>query len=227
MELLKDFIDFFLHLDSHLSEIIARYGTWTYAILAAIIFAETGLVVTPLLPGDSLLFAAGTFAAMGSLDPVVLNLLLFSAVIAGDNLNYWIGRFIGPRAFKSNSRLFSRKHLERTQSYFVRHGGKTIIMARFIPIVRTFTPFVAGIGEMRYPRFLAYSLLGGAIWVSGFLWLGYFFGNLPVVRENFGLVVLFIIGLSVVPVIYGMLRDRMGKRRRATGTRQAMDGEHE
>ena len=233
MELLKDLVDFFLHLDRHLSEIIAQYGVWTYAILAAIVFAETGLVLTPLLPGDSLLFAAGTFAAMGSLDPVVLNLLLFGAVLTGDNVNYWIGRYIGPRAFTSNSRFFRRKYLERTQSYFVRHGGKTIIMARFIPIVRTFTPFVAGIAAMKYPRFLAYSVAGGAIWVTGFVWLGYFFGNLPIVRENFGLVVLFIIGLSVVPVIVGMVKDRGSKRRGgdrvATGNREAtgMDGEPE
>jgi len=227
MEFLKAAVDFFLHLDRHLSEIIAQYGIWTYAILAAILFAETGLVVTPLLPGDSLLFAAGTFAALGSLDPVVLNLLLFGAVITGDNVNYWIGRYIGPRAFTSNSRLFRRKYLERTQDFFARHGGKTIIMARFVPIVRTFTPFVAGIGQMRYPRFLAYSLMGGAVWVSGFLWAGYFFGNLPVVRENFGLVVLGIIGLSVVPVITGMLRDR-GNRQRATGRgQQAGGGEKE
>jgi membrane-associated protein len=214
MELLKDALDFFLHLDKHLSDIIARYGTWTYAILAAIVFAETGLVITPLLPGDSLLFAAGTFAALGALDPVVLNLLLFGAVIAGDNVNYWIGRYIGPRAFTSDSRFFRRKYLERTQAYFDRHGGKTIIMARFLPIVRTFTPFVAGIGAMRYPRFLAYSLAGAAVWVSGFLWLGYFFGNLPFVKENFGLVVMFIIGLSVVPVIFGVMRDRKAKRAR-------------
>jgi membrane-associated protein len=220
MDLLRAALDFFLHLDRHLSEIIAQYGTWTYAILAAIVFAETGLVVTPLLPGDSLLFAAGTFAALGSLDPVVLNVLLFSAVLAGDNLNYWIGRYIGPRAFSSNSRFFRRKYLDRTQEYFVRHGGKTIIMARFIPIVRTFTPFVAGIGAMRYPRFLAYSLLGAAVWVSGFIWAGYFFGNLPVVRENFGLVVIFIISLSVVPVITGVLRDRNLKRQHAALARQ-------
>ncbi len=204
-------IDFFLHLDRHLSEIITQYGTWTYAILAAIVFAETGLVVTPLLPGDSLLFAAGTFAALGSLDPVVLNVLLFAAVITGDNVNYWIGRYVGPRAFTSTSRLFRREYLERTQAFFSRHGGKTIIMARFVPIVRTFTPFVAGIGKMKYPRFLAYSLVGGAVWVTGFVWAGYFFGNLPVVRENFGLAVIGIIALSLVPVLVGMARDRAGK----------------
>lgn len=223
MELLKSAIDFFLHLDRHLSEIIAQYGTWTYGILVAIIFAETGLVLTPLLPGDSLLFAAGTFAALGSLDPVVLNLLLFGAVIAGDNLNYWIGRYVGPRAFTSNSRLFRRKYLERTQAFFARHGGKTIIMARFVPIVRTFTPFVAGIGQMRYPRFLGYSIVGGAVWVTGFVWAGYFFGNLPVVRENFGLVVMGIIGMSVIPVIVGMLRDRKGGQQ-ASGSREVEGG---
>ena len=206
-------IDFFLHLDRHLAEIISHYGAWTYAILALIIFCETGLVVTPLLPGDSLLFAAGTFAALGSLDPKVLNLLLFAAVIAGDNVNYWIGRFIGPRAFTGEMRFFRREYLDRTRAYFERHGGKTVILARFIPIVRTFTPFVAGIGAMTYPRFLVYSLAGGALWVSAFLWAGYFFGNLPVVRENFSLVILGIIGMSVIPILFGIVRDR---RRSAT-----------
>ncbi len=206
-------IDFFLHLDRHLSQIIAQYGTWTYAILALIIFCETGLVVTPLLPGDSLLFAAGTFAALGSLDPRVLNLLLFAAVIAADNANYWIGRFIGPRAFTGEVRFFRREYLDRTRGYFERHGGKTVILARFIPIVRTFTPFVAGIGAMTYPKFLVYSLAGGALWVSAFLWAGYFFGNLPVVRENFSLVILGIIGMSVIPILAGMVKDW---RRRAT-----------
>jgi membrane-associated protein len=206
-------IDFFLHLDRHLAEIISHYGAWTYAILALIIFCETGLVVTPLLPGDSLLFAAGTFAALGSLDPKLLNLLLFAAVIAGDNVNYWIGRFIGPRAFTGEMRFFRREYLDRTRGYFKRHGGKTVILARFIPIVRTFTPFVAGIGAMTYPRFLVYSLAGGALWVSAFLWAGYFFGNLPVVRENFSLVILGIIGMSVIPILFGIVRDR---RRSAT-----------
>jgi membrane-associated protein len=206
-------IDFFLHLDRHLSDIIAQYGTWTYAILALIIFCETGLVVTPLLPGDSLLFAAGTFAALGSLDPRILNLLLFAAVIAGDNVNYWIGRFVGPRAFTGEVRFFRREYLDRTRGYFERHGGKTVILARFIPIVRTFTPFVAGIGAMTYPRFLVYSLAGGALWVSAFLWAGYFFGNLPVVRENFSLVILGIIGMSVIPILAGMVKER---RRRPT-----------
>jgi membrane-associated protein len=212
MDFLKTAIDFFLHLDKHLAEIISQYGTWTYAILAAILFCETGLVVTPLLPGDSLLFAAGTFAALGSLDPRILNLLLFAAVLAGDNLNYWIGRWVGPRAFTGEIRFFRKEYLDRTRAFFARHGGKTIILARFIPIVRTFTPFVAGIGAMTYPRFLAYSIAGGALWVSAFVWAGYFFGNLPVVRDNFSLVILAIIGLSVVPIIVGIVQERRNSR---------------
>lgn len=208
MELIKDLASFILHIDSHLADLIARYGTWTYAILVLIVFCETGLVITPLLPGDSLLFAAGTFAALGSLDPVVLNVLLFSAVIAGDNVNYWIGRWIGPRAFSGEIRFFRKEYLDRTSAFFARHGGKTVILARFIPIVRTFTPFVAGIGAMTYPRFLAYSLAGGALWVTFFIWAGYLFGNLPFVRENFSLVVLAIILLSVLPIVIGVLKER-------------------
>lgn len=213
MDLLKTAIDFFLHLDRHLSEIIAQYGTWTYAILAGIIFCETGLVVTPLLPGDSLLFAAGTFAALGSLDPKILNILLFAAVLAGDNVNYWTGRYLGPRAFSGEIRFFRKEYLERTSAFFARHGGKTVVMARFIPIVRTFTPFVAGIGAMTYPRFLAYSIAGGALWVTAFIWAGYFFGNIPMVRNNFGLVVLGIIGLSVLPMVIGLIKERRSRTR--------------
>lgn len=212
MEFLKQAIDLFLHLDRHLSDVIAQYGTWTYAILAGIVFCETGLVVTPILPGDSLLFAAGSFAALGSLDPVVLNLLLFAAVLAGDNVNYWVGRYLGPRAFSGEFRFFRKEYLERTQAFFARHGGKTVVMARFIPIIRTFTPFVAGIGAMTYPRFLAYSVAGGALWVSAFVWAGYLFGNLPVVRNNFGLMVLAIIGLSVLPMVVALIRDRRARR---------------
>ncbi len=215
MEPLKDLIDFILHIDRHLADIIARYGTWTYAILVAIVFCETGLVVTPLLPGDSLLFAAGTFAALGSLDPVLLCVLLYAAVLAGDNVNYWIGRWIGPRAFSGEWRFFRKEYLERTSEFFTRHGGKTVILARFIPIVRTFTPFVAGIGAMTYPRFLAYSLGGGALWVTMFVWAGYFFGNLRIVRENFSLVVLAIILLSVLPIVIGVLKERRRAKARA------------
>lgn len=215
MELVRYLVDFVLHLDRHLGELIAQYGTWTYAILAAIVFCETGLVVTPLLPGDSLLFAAGTFAALGSLDPVLLNLLLFGAVFAGDNVNYWIGRYIGPRAFTGELRFFRREYLERTHAFFERHGGKTVVLARFVPIIRTFTPFVAGIGAMTYPRFLAYSVAGGAVWVTSFLWAGYYFGNLPVVRENFSIVVLAIIGVSVLPMVVIWFRERAAARRPA------------
>jgi membrane-associated protein len=207
-DLLSSAIDFFLHLDRHLTEITARYGTWTYAILVGIVFCETGLVVLPFLPGDSLLFTAGAIAALGSLDPWLLNLLLFVAVICGDNLNYWIGRFIGPRAFTGHYRFLRREYLERTHAFFERHGGRTVVLARFVPIVRTFTPFVAGVGAMSYPRFLAYSLGGGAFWVTGFLWAGYYFGNLPTVRKNFSLVVLGIIGISVLPILIGILKER-------------------
>ena len=207
-ELLRGALDFFLHLDRHLADITARYGTWTYAILVGIVFCETGLVVTPFLPGDSLLFTAGALAALGSLKPGLLNLTLFLAVLCGDNVNYWIGRFIGPRAFTGELRFFRKEHLERTHAFFERHGGSTVILARFVPIIRTFTPFVAGIGAMSYPRFLAYSIAGGAVWVTAFLWAGYFFGNLPVVRDNFSLVVLAIIGVSVLPIVVGIWKER-------------------
>lgn len=200
MELLKDFIDLFLHLDTHLSELIAAYGTWTYAILFLIIFCETGLVVTPFLPGDSLLFAAGTFAGMGDLHPGLLFLLLFSASVLGDSTNYWVGRYIGPRAFSGNIRFLKREYLDKTHSFYDRHGRKTVILARFLPIIRTFAPFVAGVGAMPYARFVSMSLAGSAAWVGLFVGAGYFFGNLQVVRENFSLVVMGIIGISLLPI---------------------------
>jgi membrane-associated protein len=208
MDFLRQAIDFVLHLDTHLAAITADYGTWTYAILMLVVFCETGLVVTPILPGDSLLFAAGTIASLGTLDPVLLNLLIFAAVLLGDNVNYWIGRYLGPKAFAMDSRFFKRKHLEYTQGFFARHGGMTVILARFVPIVRTFTPFVAGVGAMTYPRFLGFSILGAAIWVTGFIWVGYFFGNLPIVRQNFSLVVLAILILSVLPMVVTVLKER-------------------
>ena len=211
MEFVRWFIDFILHLDRHLSDLIAQYGTGTYAILSLIVFCETGLVVTPFLPGDSLLFAAGTFAGMGSLSPWILTFCLIAAVFAGDNLNYWIGRYIGPRAFSGSVRFLRRDYLERTQRFFDRHGGKTIILARFVPIVRTFTPFVAGVGSMPYPRFLAYSIGGGIGWVSLFIWTGYFFGNLPLVRNNFSIVIAVIILISVSPMVIEILRARRKK----------------
>lgn len=208
MELIKDLIDLFLHLDRHLSELIAQYGTWTYGILFLIVFCETGLVVTPFLPGDSLLFAAGTFAGMDALNPFVLFLLLCAAAILGDTANYWIGARIGPRAFSGSVRFLNQTHLRKTEAFYEKHGGKTIILARFVPIIRTFAPFVAGIGTMRYPRFLAYNVIGGVLWVGLFVFGGYLFGNIPAVRQNFSLVIVAIILLSVLPIAIEWFRTR-------------------
>ncbi|HEY4321184.1 MAG TPA: DedA family protein [Gemmatimonadales bacterium] len=202
------FIDFVLHLDRHLGGIIQDYGVWTYAILCLIIFCETGLVFLPLLPGDSLLFAAGSFAALGSLNPVLLFALLAAAAIVGDNVNYWVGRTIGPRAFSGQLSFLKQRHLDRTRAFFARHGARTIVLARFVPIVRTFTPFVAGVGAMKYPRFLSYDVGGGVLWVGLFTAAGYFFGNLPSVRHNFSLVILAIILISVIPMAAEMWRQR-------------------
>jgi membrane-associated protein len=211
MELLSQLVDFFLHLDRHLSRVIAEYGTWTYFILFAIVFCETGLVLTPFLPGDSLLFAAGTFAALGSLDVWLLCLLLTAAAIIGDTVNYWVGAWIGPRAFSGNVRFLRREHLERTRRFYERHGGKTIILARFVPIIRTFAPFVAGVGSMSYPRFLTYNVVGAVLWVGLFVVGGYLFGNLPTVRENFTYVIFAIIALSVMPIAVEYARTRWGR----------------
>jgi membrane-associated protein len=215
MELLATLVDFVLHLDKHLNAIIQTYGVWTYALLFLIIFLETGLVVTPFLPGDSLLFAAGSFAALGSLNPVVLFGLLAFAAIIGDTVNYWIGHYIGPRAFSGNVRFLKKEYLERTHEFYERHGGKTIILARFIPIIRTFAPFVAGIGAMTYPRFIAYNIVGGIVWVALFTFGGYFFGNLPVVKNNFTLVILVIILISVLPGVIEFFRERARSSKRA------------
>jgi membrane-associated protein len=206
MDLLRQFADYFLHLDRHLTELTTQYGTTTYLILFGIVFAETGLVVTPFLPGDSLLFAAGALAALGSLDPWALSGLLIVAAILGDTVNYAVGKWVGPRAFSGEIRWLRKDYLDRTHAFFERHGGKTIILARFVPIVRTFAPFVAGMGTMSYRRFLAYNVIGGVVWVMGFVWLGYFFGNLPQVKKNFTLVILGIIALSVMPIAIEMLK---------------------
>lgn len=208
MDLLTTFVDFLLHLDRHLAEIIAQYGLWTYLILFLIIFCETGLVITPFLPGDSLLFAAGTFAGLGSLDPVVLFFLLTAAAIIGDTVNYWIGHYVGPRAFSGQIRWLRKDYLERTERFYARHGGKTIVLARFVPILRTFAPFVAGVGRMHYGRFLFYNVFGAIVWVGLFVFGGYFFGNLPVVRENFTTVILAIILISVLPIAVEWVRAR-------------------
>jgi membrane-associated protein len=215
MDLIKQFIDFFVHLDTHLAEIISKYGTGTYVILFLIIFAETGLVVMPLLPGDSLLFAAGIFARLGDLNPWLLTGLLIVAAILGDTVNYWVGKRVGPRAFTADSRFFKKKYLDQTRGFYARHGGKTIILARFVPIVRTFAPFVAGVGEMHYGRFLAYNVIGGVVWVTLLVWAGYLFGEIPVVRENFELVIFAIIGISVLPIVIEVLR---GWKARRSGT---------
>lgn len=208
MSLLRQLIDIFLHLDHHLAQIIARFGAGAYLILFLVIFAETGLVVTPFLPGDSLLFAAGTFAALGSFDVTLLVLLLATAAVLGDTANYWIGHRIGERAFSGRVRFLKQEHLRRTQAFYERHGGKTIVLARFVPIIRTFAPFVAGVGRMHYGKFLAYNVLGGVLWVSLFVLAGFFFGNIPAVRSNFTLVILAIIALSVVPILVEFLRGR-------------------
>jgi membrane-associated protein len=210
MDLILALFDFILHIDVHLDEIIRQYGTWTYAILFLIIFCETGLVVMPLLPGDSLLFAAGAFAARGSLDPVFLFFLLTVAAIGGDTVNYWIGRYIAPR-MKRGIPLVKQKHLDRTHAFYERHGGKTIIIARFIPIVRTFAPFVAGVGAMTYGKFLTYNVVGGIVWIALFVFAGYFFGNIPAVEHNFTLVIFAIIFLSVLPPLVEFARHRMRK----------------
>jgi membrane-associated protein len=201
-------IDFILHLDQHLAEIIATYGLWTYGLLFLIVFFETGVVVTPFLPGDSLLFAAGAFAGLGSLNPWILFASLSLAAIAGDTVNYGVGRIIGPRAFSGKIRWLRQDYLHRTERFYERHGGKTIALARFVPIIRTFAPFVAGIGHMRYSRFLAYNVGGGISWVGLFVLGGFYFGNLPVVKANFSLVVMGIIIVSVLPIVVEILRAR-------------------
>lgn len=188
-----------------------NYGVWVYALLFLIVFLETGVVVTPFLPGDSLLFATGALAAAGVLDITTVLLLLTAAAIIGDNTNYFIGRAVGPRVFKEHSRWLKREHLTRTQRFYERHGGKTVVMARFVPIVRTFAPFVAGVGRMHYPRFLAFDVGGGILWVWGFGLLGYFFGNRPIVKENFGLAIIGVIVISLVPIAVEGWRARMSR----------------
>jgi membrane-associated protein len=211
MDLLRSVIDLFLHLDQHLSRIIADYGVWTHLILFLIVFAETGLVVTPFLPGDSLLFAAGTFAALGSLDLWLLVVLLIAAAILGDTVNYWVGAWVGPRAFSGNVKFLRKDYLDRTHAFYEKHGGKTVILARFVPIIRTFAPFVAGVGAMSYPKFIMYNVVGAVLWVGLFVPAGYFFGNIPTVRKNFTLVILAIIAISVLPIALEAIRARRSR----------------
>jgi membrane-associated protein len=210
LELVKKLVDFILHIDRHLAEIISAYGLWTYAILFAIIFVETGLVVMPFLPGDSLLFAAGAFAAKPEtgLNVHVIAFSLFVAAVLGDTLNYWIGAKVGPAVFKREDSVWLRKkHLERAHEFFERYGGRAVILARFVPIVRTFVPFVAGIGQMTYARFLAYNVIGGFLWIYFFTYAGFAFGNQPFVQKNFKLVILAIIFLSVLPIVIEFARE--------------------
>ena len=209
MEILAALWDLAVHLDVHLAAFVAEHGTWVYALLFAIVFCETGLVVTPFLPGDSLLFVTGALAAAGGMDLFTVMAVLISAALCGDNVNYWIGRWAGPRVFHyKESRWFNPKHLERTHAFYEKHGGKTIILARFIPIVRTYVPFVAGIGAMPYLRFLSFSVAGALIWVVSLCTVGYFFGNLPVVKNNLTLVIIGIVLLSISPGIVAWLRHR-------------------
>lgn len=211
MEFLQYLIDLFLHLDKHLDGIIKLYGTLTYVILFLVIFAETGLVFAPLLPGDSLLFAAGTFAALGSLNVHYLFFLLSTAAIIGDTVNYWIGHYIGPKLFAKNSRYLKKEYLDRTHQFFEKYGGKTIIIARFVPIVRTFAPFVAGVGAMTYSKFILFNVVGGILWCALFIYGGFFFGNLPFIKNNFSLVIIVIIFLSLLPTITEYLRHKNNK----------------
>jgi membrane-associated protein len=215
MELILKLVDFFLHLDVHLGQIIQDYGTLTYLILFGMIFMETGLVVTPFLPGDSLIFAAGTFAGMGSLNPFIIFGLLAFAAILGDTVNYWIGHYIGPRAFSGNIRFLEKEYMDRTHAFYEKHGGKTIILARFIPIIRTFAPFVAGVGAMTYGKFISYNIIGGVLWVAIFTFMGYFFGNLEVVQNNFSLVIMAIILISVMPAVIEYIKEKIRQRKEA------------
>jgi len=224
MEIIQTLVDLFLNLDEHLGQIIAKYDTWTYLLLFLVIFMETGLVVTPFLPGDSLLFAAGTFAspALGSpLNIWVLLVILSVAAILGDTVNYWIGHFIGPKAFSGNVRFLKKEYLDRTHAFYEKYGGKTIVIARFVPIVRTFAPFVAGVGAMSYGKFISYNVIGGLAWVFLFTLAGYFFGNLPFVKDNFSFVVIAIILISVMPAVYEVVKERLQRSKSKSKTPEA------
>ena len=213
--LFMQLVDIILHIDVHLQQLAVQYGLWVYGIVFLIIFCETGLVVLPLLPGDSLIFAAGSLASTSGagINPHLLFLIIFAAAVLGDNVNYWVGRRIGAAAFqRDDARFLKRKYLDQTRAFYQKHGVKTIILARFVPIVRTFAPFVAGVGAMPYARFLSYDLVGGLAWVGIFVYSGYYFGRLPMVRHNFSLVILAIILVSLVPPLIEVLKHRRRKR---------------
>jgi membrane-associated protein len=212
LDLVNWFIDFVLHMDKHLPQMVSDMGIWIYLVLFIIIFIETGVVVMPFLPVDSLLFAAGAVAASTELNIFALAALMAVAAILGDTANYWIGHFIGPKVFTQKSRWFKKEYLDRTVAFYEKHGGKTIFLARFVPIIRTFAPFVAGIGRMRYGYFISYNIVGGIVWTSLFLAAGYFFGNLPIVQENFSLVVIMIILISLVPAVYEVAKEKFARK---------------
>jgi len=213
MEVIDFFIDFILHLDKHLVEIVNNYRVWTYLILFLIVFCETGLVITPFLPGDSLLFACGTIAATGALHIGLLMLILFIAAFGGDNTNYWIGNYIGPKAFSRNYRFLKKEYLLQTQAFYDKHGGKTVFLGRFMPFVRTFVPFVAGVGSMKYLRFVGFSFTGNLAWIGLFCLGGFLFGNIPAVKENFSIGIIGIIIVSLLPTVYGISKAYIEKRK--------------
>lgn len=217
MDLIYSLIDFILHIDDHLIEIVNNYQTWTYLILFLIIFAETGLVVTPFLPGDSLLFAAGAIIAKPETDLNIFLMwgLLMVAGILGDMVNYHVGKYIGPKAFSGKYKFLKKEYLEKTEKFYDKYGGKTIIYARFVPIVRTFAPFVAGVGSMSYAKFASFNVIGAILWVTSFLFIGYFFGGLPIIKDNFTIVVFAIIFLSILPPIIEVVKEKYGKKKEA------------
>lgn len=212
MNIITGFTDFFLHLDKNLTTIIAQFGPLTYVLLFLIIFCETGLIVTPFLPGDSLLFVAGSLSAFGSLNIIWLFVILALAAIIGDSVNYWIGSMLGRRVFHGKSRFFKKEYLEKTEKFYEKHGGKTIILARFMPIIRTFAPFVAGVGKMNYPLFISFNVIGAVLWVGLFLFGGFFFGNIPVIKNNFEVSIFVIIFVSILPGIIEYLKHKRHKK---------------
>lgn len=219
MDIMSQMVDMLLHLGEYLGELIQHFGALTYLILFAVIFAETGFVITPFLPGDSLIFLAGAFAAQGYLNIILVYIVMLVAAILGDSINYWIGNKIGPRVFtKENSRVFNKKYLEKTHEFYEKYGAKTLIIARFVPIVRTFAPFVAGVGSMEYKTFFKYNVIGAFIWVTSLSLAGYFLGTLPVVKNNFEYAVFLIIGISLLPVAYEFIKARLEKRKRSKST---------
>jgi membrane-associated protein len=214
VEFLKEAIEFVLHIDVHLQALCGAYGAWVYAIIFLIVFCETGFVVTPFLPGDSLLFAVGSLVAIGALDAGIAAPLLVAAALSGDNVNYWVGRYVGPKVFhKENVKFLNKEYLERTHKFYDKHGRKTVVIARFLPIIRTFVPFVAGIGRMTYTIFLLFSILGASLWVSLFIAGGYYFGNFPIIKNNFSIVILVLVTIPGLPALIGFIRMRFGRKR--------------